>query len=153
MIIYQTLNSLFLVATTRDCITDPFEKIPRRSTVPKATLCCLYSLSRRQHPPILPMKMERVGSRSPRLCPVNIAASGLGVWSTFRDTREHTPKKSRSHVLGTDVGKPLDDATSLYAMRSLFISTRAAKTAVARENSPREICNRWQRTYVATMRL
>lgn len=98
MIIYQTLNSLFLVATTRDCITDPFEKIPRRSTVPKATLCCLYSLSRRQHPPILPMKMERVGSRSPRLCPVNIAASGLG-----ESTRRHTYKFSTTpkflHIL------------------------------------------------------
>lgn len=45
---------------------------------PVSSSCCRYSQSRLPRRPILPMRMGRLGSRSPRLCRANTAASASG---------------------------------------------------------------------------
>ena len=80
--------------------------------------------------------MENTGNKNPRLCRANTAASGsgqqpsgsvppplshislhcfliLGVWSTFRGTRELTPRRSPFRAAGLDVGRRLDDGELL----------------------------------------
>lgn len=99
--------------------------------------CCRYSQSRLRPLPILPTRMGRPGSRSPRLCRANTAANAsgelatepsvsasafvpplhislhcpliLGVWNMFRDTSGHIPKRNLFLAAGLAVGKRLDD--------------------------------------------
>jgi hypothetical protein len=59
-----------------------------------------------------PLRQARIASRSPRHCPANTAASVFGESNMSRDTREHTPRKSRFSASGTVVERHLVDGES-----------------------------------------